>query len=142
MILTRRRREAAEMDMTPMVDVVFLLLIFFMITAAFGLQKSIEIPSPESDQSSAQAQTPDVREDENIVVHISKEDRVYVEGEEAATQQELYAKLREQRNREFGARGRHLLIQAESEATHEQVVRVLDAATGVGMDSVRLKTEQ
>lgn len=127
--------------MTPMVDVVFLLLIFFMITTAFGLQKSIEIPSPESDQSSTQSQMPEEKEDENIVVRISKEDRIYVEGEDAATQQELYAKLREHQHRNSGVRGRHLLILADSEATHEHVIRVLDAAAGVGMDSVRLKTE-
>ena len=39
------QREEEEMDMTPMVDVTFLLLIFFMVTAAFSLQKSIKMPS-------------------------------------------------------------------------------------------------
>jgi len=141
--LFKGKREEAEMDMTPMVDVVFLLLIFFMITAAFGMQKSIEIPDPESDQSSQQATAPQHKEtqEDNIVIHITRENRVFVEGEEAVTQQELYAKLRHQRDQNSTRTTRHLLVLAESEATHETVVRVLDAAAGVGMDSVRLKTE-
>ncbi len=36
----------AELDMTPMVDVTFLLLIFFMVTAAFTMQKSFQVPAP------------------------------------------------------------------------------------------------
>lgn len=139
--LGRRQRPEAEMDMTPMVDVVFLLLIFFMITAAFGLQKSIEIPDPENDQSSQQAKQVEEKEENNILVHITGENRVFVEGEEASTQQELYAKLREQMHQRVDHQTRHLLVFAESKATHELVVRVLDAASGVGMDSIRLKTE-
>lgn len=139
--LFRRQRSESEMDMTPMVDVVFLLLIFFMITAAFGLQKSIKMPDPENDKSSRQAKQLEEKEENNILVHITEENRVFVEGEEASTRQELYAKLREQMHRGTGQQAVHLLVLAESKATHEMVVRVLDAASGVGMDSVRLKTE-
>lgn len=135
----RRRRPEAEMDMTPMVDVVFLLLIFFMVTAAFGLQKSIEMPDPESERSSSQTQKLEDREDNNIVVHVTRENRIFVEGDEAPTTQELYARLRQTLHEH--PRARNLLVMAESEARHELVVRVLDAASGVGMDSIRLKTE-
>ena len=49
------RREVSEeddLDMTPMVDVTFLLLIFFMVTASFTLQKSIEDAKAETDDPS------------------------------------------------------------------------------------------
>ena len=46
------KRIEDEMDMTPMVDVTFLLLIFFMVTAAFSLQKSIEMPRQQTDAPS------------------------------------------------------------------------------------------
>ncbi|MEM9659397.1 MAG: biopolymer transporter ExbD, partial [Planctomycetota bacterium] len=52
---TRARRQDDELDLTPMVDVTFLLLIFFMITAAFAVQKAISVP-PISDEESAQSQ--------------------------------------------------------------------------------------
>ncbi len=45
-------RDEDELDMTPMVDVTFLLLIFFMVTAAFTLQKSIEMPRQQTDAPS------------------------------------------------------------------------------------------
>lgn len=51
-VLARNPRPEEEMDMTPMVDVTFLLLIFFMVTAAFSLQKSIEMPRQQTDAPS------------------------------------------------------------------------------------------
>ena len=51
-VVLRKKRPEEEMDMTPMVDVTFLLLIFFMVTAAFSLQKSIEMPRQQTDAPS------------------------------------------------------------------------------------------
>ncbi|MDA8744472.1 biopolymer transporter ExbD [Rubripirellula amarantea] len=51
-VLPRGNRPEEEMDMTPMVDVTFLLLIFFMVTAAFSLQKSIMMPRQQTDAPS------------------------------------------------------------------------------------------
>ena len=51
-VLKRGNRPEEEMDMTPMVDVTFLLLIFFMVTAAFSLQKSINMPRQQTDAPS------------------------------------------------------------------------------------------
>lgn len=51
-VLARAKRPEEEMDMTPMVDVTFLLLIFFMVTAAFSLQKSINMPRQQTDAPS------------------------------------------------------------------------------------------
>ncbi len=48
----RTPRLEGELDMTPMVDVTFLLLIFFMVTASFSLQKSIQMPRQHSDLAS------------------------------------------------------------------------------------------
>ena len=52
-VMVRAKKPEDEMDMTPMVDVTFLLLIFFMVTAAFSLQKSIEMPRQQSDAPSS-----------------------------------------------------------------------------------------
>ena len=57
----------AEMDMTPMCDVTFQLLIFFMVTAAFAMQKSIEIPKPKQDAPSTQVVAKDPEEDPSFV---------------------------------------------------------------------------
>ena len=49
----RAKRKEDELDMTPMVDVTFLLLIFFMVTASFSLQKSMSMPRQQSDLPSS-----------------------------------------------------------------------------------------
>ena len=54
LILPRDGDSEDDLDMTPMVDVTFLLLIFFMVTAAFSLQKSINVPTPEKEENATQ----------------------------------------------------------------------------------------
>jgi biopolymer transport protein ExbD len=60
------------LDITPMVDVTFLLLIFFMVTASFSLQKSIQVPRQQADASSPNPD-PDVQPElESIEVQIDE----------------------------------------------------------------------
>merc|ERR1739841_85935 len=70
--IDRRRPEFEEMDLTPMVDVTFLLLIFFMITAAFSLQKSIEMPRQQTDAPSTQVTDEEDDELETIEVEVDE----------------------------------------------------------------------
>ncbi len=61
-----------ELDMTAMVDVTFLLLIFFMVTASFSLQKSIESPRQQSDAPSSNSQQIEVLETDVVTVQINE----------------------------------------------------------------------
>ncbi|MEE2844604.1 MAG: biopolymer transporter ExbD, partial [Planctomycetota bacterium] len=56
-----------ELDMTPMVDVTFLLLIFFVMTAAFTIQTSLPIPTPQSEEASTQSIPDDKDEDPEFI---------------------------------------------------------------------------
>lgn len=68
----RAKRKEDELDMTPMVDVTFLLLIFFMVTASFSLQKSMSMPRQQSDlPSSAPQEEPD-EEPDMVTVQIDE----------------------------------------------------------------------
>ena len=69
------------MDMTPMVDAVFLLLLFFMVTAAFALQKSIQVPAPDPTEAAAQDRTMEEIEADNdyVIVRIDRDNTVWVE---------------------------------------------------------------
>ncbi len=138
----------AAMDMTPMVDVTFQLLIFFMVTAAFSMQKSIEIPKPEQEES-VQAQPIDPQTDPNcVIVQIDEYNTFQVlyetiapEDTEAGSEQELLQKLRYARDSApGGSPPSKLLVQAHGEAHHEYVVLALDAGTSVGMEQVQLMT--
>jgi biopolymer transport protein ExbD len=135
----RRLVTEDEMDMTPMIDMTFLLLIFFMVTAAFSLQKSIQMPPPDAEHAATQSRTiEEVEEDDDfIVVRIDKDDTVWVNDSEAPSRHELLAKLRDLREAGDDAPG-NLLVMASGDCQHETVVMVLDAGTAVGMESVRL----
>lgn len=137
-----------ELDMTPMVDVTFLLLIFFMVTASFSLQKSLELPAPKSDTPSTSAKTIDdyLDDPDYITVRIDSYDTFHVtcaswdDEREAPSQQELYVKLREAKK--SNPTPRMLMITAHVDATHEKVVIAIDAGSEVGMDSIKFVTTE
>ena len=130
-----------DMDLTPMVDVTFLLLIFFMITAAFALQKALEVP-PVSDEA-APNQTVDDLEKDSIVVRIDADNVFWIgapkwdEEQRTPSVPEMLAKVREARG-ESSKGPSKLLVQANGDSRHEFVVAALDAGSGVGMEEIRL----
>jgi biopolymer transport protein ExbD len=143
--LRGRPVEDDGLDMTPMVDVTFLLLIFFMVTAAFALQKSIEVPTPDSSEGATAKTVEDIEQDDDyVIVRIDKDDTVWVNDAEAITEQDLLSKLKEARSGEAGTSSpgpSKLLVMANGDAHHEKVVMVLDAGTASGMDEVRLAAD-
>ena len=144
---SRRTKSDVEMDMTPMVDVTFLLLIFFMVTAAFSLQKSFQIPTPQEDRPSTQARTMNdfeqdsdyviVRIDEYSTFHISASH--WDEEREAPSKQDLLMGLRDARAGVDPPPTR-LLVVSHGNAWHEKVVMAMDAGTDVGIGEIKLVT--
>jgi biopolymer transport protein ExbD len=138
-----RRTEDEGMDMTPMVDVTFLLLIFFMVTAAYSLQKSIEVPPPDQSESAAQARTLEEieQDDDYVIIEVHRDNTVWVNDREAPTRQEVLSILREARQGPPGSSTpgpSSLLVLADGDAKYETVIMALDAGNAVGMESVRL----
>jgi biopolymer transport protein ExbD len=135
-----------EMDMTPMVDVTFLLLIFFMITAAFALQKSLSVP-PTGDDQAAPTQTVEDLEKDSIVVRVDGDNVYWVgcpmwtEEQRAPSMTDMRAKVREAREGDGHRKGpTKMLVQANGDATNERVVAALDAGSAVGMEDIRIMT--
>ena len=135
----------AELDMTPMVDVTFLLLIFFMVTAAFTMQKSFQLPAPNEDAPSTQVQ--EDLEDAVVVVRIDEFNTFHVstsfwdEEQEAPSEQELLRQLREATlGDKSGNIPNTLVVEAHGDATHGKVIVAMDAGTEVGMSAVKLRT--
>ena len=131
-----------ELDMTPMVDVTFLLLIFFMVTAAFSMQKSLEVPTPDEDKASTQQRIVDPEEG-NIVVRIDRDSTVWVNESEAPSEQDLLVKLREAKQGTPGSDSppiNSLLVMVDGDARHEVVIMVLDAGNAVQMEPIKLVT--
>jgi biopolymer transport protein ExbD len=136
-------RVDSEMDMTPMVDVTFLLLIFFMVTAAFSLQRSIPVPTPRPDLPSSSAQQREMDAD-TVTVHVDENNTFRVVttdwDQEAPSKHELLLKLREARGgNSRGQRPSRLLVMANVDALHAAVVAAMDAGSQVEMEQIQLQ---
>ena len=145
---TRRRRSAgdeddAAMDMTPMIDVTFLLLVFFMITATFHLQKGLDFPPPESqEERGAQQPAPGLsRFADRILVTIDETDTFALKstaagaGEDPIDPAELTRVLTDVSRDQKKNR---LLVLAHDLSSNEAVVKIIDAAAQAGIRDVAL----
>jgi len=134
--LRRAKTEFEEMDLTPMVDVTFLLLIFFMVTASFSIEKSLEVPTPDPDQEGASqtVQPLEELEDQSILVEIDAENRFFVETEPIDDPRDLAQRLIEIRTSDSK---NEVVIKVDAESHHEAIVSAIDAAQEVGMQRIR-----
>ena len=96
-MMGRRPKHKDLIDMTAMVDIVFFLLIFFLVTSMQSIEAVINLPAPQTPASAPTAcrRCPISANDPNyVVVTIDDDDAVDVDGEEAIGEQDLRAKLR------------------------------------------------
>ena len=131
-----------EMDMTPMVDVTFLLLIFFMVTASFTVIQSIEQPNPESDQpSSTFIEKPeDQRDYVQVIIDQFNTFRITVRTEEeieAPSNLEMQRLIRAA-TEDYGP-GR-LVILAHDDSALKKLVAVYSAARVSGITQIEMST--
>jgi len=123
------------LDMTPMVDVTFLLLIFFMITASFTLQKSLETTPPSAEESgvSPQAMQADL-EAAAVIVGIDAQNVIRVDDVPVPEIDDLVELLRGKISTENKT---EMLIEVDPAAAHGTVVAVTDAGITAQMQRIR-----
>ena len=132
------KRQAGEdlaIDLTPMIDVVFLLLIFFMVSTTFTKESHLEIDLP---QSSAEPAKNAVKEIEVIVSatgEYSVNERGLVNNQEE-TLKKAVQKL------SGGDSGIPFIITADAKTSHEYVVRVMDVAGQLGFVQLSITTQR
>lgn len=119
---SRRRDDDADVDMTPMLDIVFILLIFFIVTAVFVQERSISlVPPPPSDEEP---------EDSNPVILIQINDRDVIFVNDQLTDLRRVGPAIERFRADKGDSA--ILIVPHEEASHGVVINVFDAARGTG----------
>jgi len=126
-------------DMTAMVDIVFFLLIFFLVTSMKAIDSTVPMPAPDPQKSAARESRsiPEMESDNDyIVVHIDRNDRITVNDTEVHNDRELLFRLRDLRT--SGNRPDKMLVVGHGEATHGTAVMVLDTGRDVGIEQVRL----
>ncbi|WP_437191926.1 ExbD/TolR family protein [Planctomicrobium sp. SH527] len=133
--LKRSQLPHQPMDMTPMVDVVMLLLIFFMITASFATQKSLETTPPEAEGDGiGRVESSDEPQNDSIVVQIDENDIITVD----QVQVSGISDLRDVLTAQIQTRNtRDMVIEAHPQAKHGTVVTVMDAGLSVEMQRIR-----
>lgn len=136
----RPPREEEELDMTPMVDVTFLLLIFFMVTASFSLQKSIQMPRQTSDLPSVSPLEEETEELDPVELEIDEFGGFFVITadfeEEAPGKQNLIRTLK----RAIGSatEGMQLKIRVHEMAKLQALVDAMDAGTIAGFAEIQV----
>lgn len=133
-----------ELDMTPMVDVTFLLLIFFMVTASFTLIKSLEQPPAKSDQPSTNNIDEPVIEDDFVQVNIDSSNTFYVttrdsEEVECPSDNEMRARVKDAKDTTSATR---LIIVAHVDSFHEKMVTAWDAGVINNMSEIEVQTTE
>ena len=130
----RRRDEELGINLTPLIDVVFLLLIFFMVSTSFTRATQLAVNLPEAEGVSAGGAG------ESMELVIQANGRVKLNGTLVSSDR---AALREAMEVELANTGqRALTIAADGDAPHRLVVSALDAANILGVEQVTIATQE
>lgn len=136
----KRVVETEELDMTPMIDVTFLLLIFFMITASFAIQKSLQTSPPQPEQEGvSQNVNQEELEEQSVVVDIDADNNIRVDDVPIASVAELTDILTSKRTAEGK---KELLIEVHARSKHGILVAVTDAGLEADMQHIRRITRK
>ena len=146
LVFAKRELPKDDMDMTPMVDVTFLLLIFFMITASFTSEKVIEEPPPLSDKASTNAREEPEKILDTVRVQVDEFNAYTVilpggEDRQASSKQDLIIALGDARKELVtGANddALKLVVEAHTESIHAAVVAAIDAGREKGFSSIQV----
>jgi len=119
--------DESEINLTPMLDVVFIMLIFFIVTAVFVKDPGVEVARPESVMALA-------ADGGSIYVAITPESEIWLDGD-AVDPSEVRYGIERLRNESPEA---GVVVQADAKARNEVVIQVLDAAKAAGAESIMI----
>ncbi|MGM0480721.1 MAG: ExbD/TolR family protein [Pseudomonadota bacterium] len=123
--------EESQIDMTPMLDVVFIMLIFFIVTASFVKESGIDVNRPD-------AATAVQKNRANILVAISESNEIWINKRQVdvravqANIERLYAE---------NPQG-SVVIQADEQSNTKTLIEVMDAARSAGVFDVSVATDE
>ena len=126
-----RNKKSASFNLTPLIDVVFLLLIFFMLTTTFvNLENRIKVDLPTGDFAAAEPS-------ENIIVTITENNTIYFNGKLIDP-----SKLTESVATEIKDEPEKIVIlEADKNVLHGKVIRVLDLLKKGGAERIAIATQ-
>ena len=123
-----QQQEESEIDLTPMLDVVFIMLIFFIVTATFVKEIGLAVNSPDKNQNVKDA------DKQSIVVQITSRDRIRIRGRDVdvravrANIERLHAENPEA----------PVVVQPHPESSTNTMIQVMDSARQAGVYNVSI----
>jgi len=121
--------EETKIDITPMLDVVFIMLIFFIVTATFINEKGIDLNPPPPNQ-----EVKPKKEKGNILITISPQNRIYIKGREVDSRR-ITANVKRLRSESPDAA---VIIQASKRSKNNSLVKVMDGVRAAGVPNPAL----
>lgn len=126
-----RDRYAIQMPLTSLIDIVFLLLVYFLLTTNFITEQGLDVNLPDAEAAASQTR-------EEIALYIDREGLVYV-GDQTVEFNQLFDRLKD---RIHANPGRLVVVRADGAVNLERAVQVMDIAQAAGAESLFLATEK
>jgi len=122
----RGKKEELRIGIAPLIDIVFLLLIFFMITSHFDVASGVRIRLPKVTKKIFS------QEKDKITLVIDRSGQIYLEGKKIDIQslEKTFQRLVKEKY------PLHLILQADKDVRHGKVVRIMDVAKSSGVHSI------
>jgi len=127
----RSKQEESTLGIAPLIDIVFLLLIFFMVTSHFDVASGVHIKLPQVSKVMFD------RQDNKVTVLIDQSGQAYFEGKKVdmKTLGERLKELVQEKNTV------QLILQADKETKHGAVVETMDVAKTAGVHSIVISAQ-
>ncbi len=125
-----QEEEGEEINLTPMLDVVFIMLIFFIVTATFIKEAGIQVDRPDT-------VTAEFQDDASILIAISGNDEIWIDRKEREPRAVRSVIERLHSENPKGS----IVIQADEDSTNEMLVVVLEAAKAAGVKNVAIASD-
>lgn len=134
-MLKRNKKPEVVVNLTPLIDVVFLLLIFFMVSTSFTRETQIKLDLPKADVEALE------NEPEMIEISIDKEGRIFINGKSLVnTEIETIKKA----IRPFINANKDIpvVISADANTAYQSVVIAMDATAQLGITNLKMATQR
>lgn len=128
-----RNDERVDVNLTPLIDVVFLLLIFFMVSTTFDRHAKLKVELPEASAKQTQQQQ------QSIVLSIDAKGNYFINDRQLVNTQLETLKIALQKTL-ADEKDTPLVLRADAKTPHQAVVRAMDAASQLGITRLSIAT--
>ena len=129
-----RTDERVDINLTPLIDVVFLLLIFFMVSTTFDRHANLKVELPEASAAISQQQQ------EPVVISIDAEGNYFINDRQLVNTTMETLKIALRKTVADKEEDVPLVLRADAKTPHQSVVRVMDAAAQLGLTRLSIAT--